>query len=321
MKNWLCQAVRGEPMIELNRIEELFDNQQLSLHELVLNELGVYVFVKNRRGEYLYANPLTLKLFETDAQSLFGKTDHDFFHDDQLSDILAADQQVFETRLSVIHEERAIAKSNGLVRIYRAVKHPILHRVTGEVIGLIGVSTDIIDIVELHEQLYQLANTDSLTQLCNRRKLWADFRAAFARSKRLRQPLSCISIDIDNFKLINDQFGHDKGDEVLCFLAKLFQSVISDHHFCGRVGGEEFIIVLENTHVETAFHLAEQIRQRFAEHPFFEQNEHIYLCAGVSSLHHGDHDIADIYRRSDQALYKAKRNGRNRCCIYRQSTE
>ncbi len=66
-------------MIELNRIEELFDNQQFSLHELVLNELGVYVFVKNRRGEYLYANPLTLKLFETDAQSLFGKTDHDFF--------------------------------------------------------------------------------------------------------------------------------------------------------------------------------------------------------------------------------------------------
>lgn len=308
-------------MIELNRIEELFDNQQFSLHELVLNELGVYVFVKNRRGEYLYANPLTLKLFETDAQSLFGKTDHDFFHDDQLSDILAADQQVFETRLSVIHEERAIAKSNGLVRIYRAVKHPILHRVTGEVIGLIGVSTDITDIVELREQLYQLANTDSLTQLCNRRKLWADFRAAFARAKRLRQPLSCISIDIDNFKLINDQFGHDKGDEVLCFLAKLFQSVISDHHFCGRVGGEEFIIVLENTHVETAFHLAEQIRQRFAEHPFFEQNEHIYLCARVSSLHHGDHDIADIYRRSDQALYKAKRNGRNRCCIYRQSTE
>ncbi|GHY42208.1 sensory box/GGDEF family protein [Vibrio cholerae] len=72
-------------MIELNRIEELFDNQQFSLHELVLNELGVYVFVKNRRGEYLYANPLTLKLFEADAQSLFGKTDHDFFHDDQLS--------------------------------------------------------------------------------------------------------------------------------------------------------------------------------------------------------------------------------------------
>lgn len=162
-------------MIELNRIEELFDNQQFSLHELVLNELGVYVFVKNRRGEYLYANPLTLKLFETNAQSLLGKTDHDFFHDDQLSDILAANQQVFETRLSVVHEERAIAKSNGLVRIYRAVKHPILHRVTGEVIGLIGVSTDITDIVELREQLYQLANTDSLTQLCNRRKLWPIF--------------------------------------------------------------------------------------------------------------------------------------------------
>lgn len=65
-------------MIELNRIEELFDNQQFSLHELVLNELGVYVFVKIA-AEYLYANPLTLKLFEADAQSLFGKTDHDFF--------------------------------------------------------------------------------------------------------------------------------------------------------------------------------------------------------------------------------------------------
>ncbi|ENM5786254.1 GGDEF domain-containing protein [Vibrio metoecus] len=307
-------------MIELNSIEELFDNQQFTLHEIVLNELGVYVFVKNRRGEYLYANPLTLELFNTDESSLIGKTDHDFFFDDQLSDILAADQHVFETRSSVIHEERATAKSNGLVRVYRAVKHPILHRLTGEVIGLIGVSTDITDIVELREQLYQLANTDSLTQLCNRRKLWADFRSAFTRAKNSKQPLSCISIDIDNFKLINDQFGHDKGDEVLCFLARLFHHVISEHHFCGRVGGEEFIIVLENTDVETAFVLAEQIRQRFAEQPFFDQQEHIYLCAGVSSLHHEDHDIADIYRRSDQALYKAKRSGRNRCCIYRQST-
>lgn len=308
-------------MIELSSIEDIFDHQQFSLHELVLNELGVYVFVKNRRGQYLYANALTLALFETDAQSLIGKTDHDFFRDDQLSDILSSDQHVFETRSSVTHEERAVAKSNGLDRVYRAVKHPILQKTTGEVIGLIGVSTDITDIVELREQLYQLANTDALTQLCNRRKLWADFRSAFARAKHSKQPLSCISIDIDNFKLINDHFGHDKGDEVLCFLAQLFYELTSEHHICGRVGGEEFIIVLEDTPVATAFALAEQIRQRFSQHSFFEQKEHVYLCAGVATMRLSDHAFTDIYRRSDQALYQAKRSGRNRCCIYNPSVE
>lgn len=308
-------------MIELDRIEDIFDHHQFSLHELVLNELGVYVFVKNRRGEYLYANSLTHALFETNEQTLAGKTDHDFFRDDQLSDILASDQLVFETRSFVTHEERAVAKSNGLVRVYRAVKHPILQRNTGEVIGLIGVSTDITDIVELREQLYELANTDALTQLSNRRKLWTDFRSAFSRAKHSKQPLSCISIDIDNFKSVNDHFGHDKGDEVLCFLAKLFYSLISEHALCGRVGGEEFIIILENTPITEAFNLAEKLRHQFSQHTFFEQQEHVYLCAGVATMRVSDHDITDIYHRSDQALYQAKRSGRNRCCIYNPSLE
>lgn len=301
-------------MIELNRIEEIFDNQQFTLHELVLNELGVYVFVKNRQGEYLYANPLTLALFQTDLQTLIGKTDRDFFRDDQLNDILTSDQKVFGQGISVTHEERAVAKSNNFMRVYRAVKHPIFHRVTGEVIGLIGVSTDITDIVELREQLYQQANTDALTQLANRRKLWMDFGATLTRVRDLKQSLSCICIDVDNFKNINDQYGHDKGDEVLRFLAKILHETVTKPHLCGRVGGEEFIIILENTTQETAFNIAEQIRQRFFEHRFFDQQERVSLCAGVTSLHTTDQDITDIYQRADQALYAAKRDGRN-CCF------
>ncbi|ERB64935.1 diguanylate cyclase [Vibrio coralliilyticus] len=299
-------------MIELEHIEEIYEDNKFALHEEVLNEIGSYVFVKNRKGEYLYANQLTLELFKTDLESLKGKTDYDYFQHDLLKDILHTDQSVFETGETVINEEHARAIPDGKLRVYRAIKKPIISSVTNEVIGLIGVSTDITDIVEMREKLAELANTDDLTKLYNRRKLWRQFSEEFAHAQTHDLSLSCIVIDIDHFKHINDTFGHDHGDEVIVQLADIARSHIRSTDSCGRIGGEEFLIVLHQTNAEQALQIAERLRCDFYSFPFFTDNNNFSISCGVTELTEKDKDFFDLYRRADKALYVSKNKGRNR---------
>ncbi|NAW89780.1 MULTISPECIES: sensor domain-containing diguanylate cyclase [unclassified Vibrio] len=303
----------------LDNIEDVYSNNLFALHELVLNELGSYVFVKNRQGEYLYANQLTLKLFGTTLEELKGKTDHDFFQDELLADILHSDQMVFDTKQPFISEERAQAKFDTKVRVYRAIKKPILSTQTGEVIGLIGVSTEITDIVELREQLHTLANTDDLTQLYNRRKLWREACNEFTLAQRDHYPISCIAIDIDNFKLVNDTYGHQRGDDVIWQLAEIARKHTRHGDACGRIGGEEFLIVLHKANAHEAFQVADRLRKEFYAYAFFDNGAHFSISCGISEIAGNDADFFEIYRRSDKALYKAKLAGRNQCATFQET--
>ncbi|WP_070965070.1 sensor domain-containing diguanylate cyclase [Vibrio sonorensis] len=302
-------------MIALERIEDIYDNNQFTLHEFVLNQIGSYVFVKNHKGEYLYANQLTLELFATDLSSLKGKTDRDFFSDELIEDILNTDRQVIASKQTCISEERTKALSDDQVKIYRAIKSPILSSIDGSVIGLIGVSTDITDLVQLKEQLHVLANTDDLTQLSNRRKMWRTFANEFTLARDNSYPLSCISIDIDNFKLVNDTYGHAHGDTVIKKLADFARQQIRANDACGRIGGEEFLVILHQANAKQAADIAERLRKAFYNHEFFKEKAKFSISCGIAELNGTDQDFFSLYRRSDQALYQAKRSGRNQICV------
>lgn len=298
-------------MIELKHIEEIYSHDHFTLHEVVLNEIGSYVFVKNRQGEYLYANQLTLELFNTTLEQLKGKTDYDFFQPELLEDILKSDQQVYTSAQTVINEERAQAIPDGKVRVYRAIKKPIVSSISREVIGLIGVSTDITDMVELRELLAEQAYTDELTKLYNRRKIWQCLTDAYQFSRRKGAPLSCIIIDIDHFKQVNDSYGHDFGDKVIIELANIMRNNLKQNHHCGRIGGEEFLVVLNNTFGHEALLIAEHLREQFLQSPLNIAEAPFSLSCGVTQLSRHDSEFLDLYRRADNALYKAKHLGRN----------
>ncbi|WP_425667648.1 diguanylate cyclase [Vibrio tubiashii] len=302
-------------MIELEHIEEIYNHDQFTLHEVVLNEIGSYVFVKNRQGEYLYANQLTLELFNTTLNELKGKTDYAFFEPHMLADILKTDEMVFNTGQKVINEERALAVTDGRVRVYRAIKQPIIHSKTKQVIGLIGVSTDITDIVELREKLAEQAYTDELTRLYNRRKIWQCFESSYEKARQKDSALSCIIIDIDHFKRVNDSFGHDFGDNVIVELANIIHSNLRKSDHCGRVGGEEFLIVLNDTTGKEALDVAERLRHQFLESELNILESPFSLSCGVTQFSPNDSEFLDLYRRADDALYKAKHLGRNRSVI------
>ncbi len=150
--------------------------------------------------------------------------------------------------------------------------------------------------------------TDPLTQLVNRRGM----QMALEEWEQAEQPFSVIMCDIDHFKRINDEYGHDAGDDVLQFLAQhMRQSSRSDDIIC-RIGGEEFVILLPKVDTNIALNTAERLRQRIAGDICASVGKPTTMSFGVSSWPRGQASIADVMKQADLALYAAKKAGRNR---------
>jgi diguanylate cyclase (GGDEF)-like protein/PAS domain S-box-containing protein len=178
---------------------------------------------------------------------------------------------------------------------------------------LLAISRDITEKVKIRKKIIELAETDKLTKLCNRMKLDYTLELELCRAKAKASTFSVIMIDIDDFKQINDRFGHLAGDLVLFELAKLFKAIIRATDLIGRWGGEEFLLILPDTDGLAAMALAETIRQRVNEKYFLEQ-EHITISLGVA-VFSDDATVYSIIYRADQALYQAKKNGKNQVCL------
>jgi len=166
----------------------------------------------------------------------------------------------------------------------------------------------------------KIANTqalrDSLTSLPNRLAYQERLETELARWKRYHAPLSLIIWDIDHFKNINDTFGHKAGDKVLSLIAKQLSANCRETDFISRFGGEEFVMLLPDTGKESALKLADQLRN-FVEQMGFNSNGTaitITISCGITEFIENDtHETA--FDRADQALYQAKQQGRNQCCI------
>jgi len=159
-----------------------------------------------------------------------------------------------------------------------------------------------------------LANIDKLTGLYNRRMIDTKFDDAFNSCLKLGSSLSCMIIDIDHFKKINDNYGHQVGDSTLVELSKILMSETRKIDIVGRWGGEEFIIIASRTDIELAKKLSERVRVAVENHTFKDVGN-ITVSIGVSSVDFSskeDETIDKVVERADNALYVAKENGRNR---------
>ncbi len=165
-------------------------------------------------------------------------------------------------------------------------------------------------------ELEHVSVVDSLTGLYNQRYLYGTLRREYNRSERFNLKLSLIILDLDNFKDINDTFGHQRGDEIIREVARLLQVMLRGYDFAVRYGGDEFIIVLSQNTVIGSHIVAERIRRLIEENPLLiELNGGRLVTAsiGVSTFPDDTKDGCDaLINKADQALYKAKREGRNR---------
>jgi len=173
------------------------------------------------------------------------------------------------------------------------------------------------------EVLRELAIRDELTGLYNRREMGRILDMEMERHRRYQHPFALVMIDIDHFKEVNDEYGHQAGDEVLKWLADIFTANLRSTEQTARYGGEEFVIVIPQANARDAYRTTERMRGLIENTPFkFQQDNsglvsiHITISSGIAEVP-GDTDTEDgLIKAADDALYEAKRTGRNRTVLY-----
>ena len=168
--------------------------------------------------------------------------------------------------------------------------------------------------IEAQEQeLHTMAYTDPLAKCHNRRSFLASADTAFERSRRYKHSFAVLYIDIDYFKGINDNYGHSIGDEALKEMAQICQDNIRDSDILGRIGGDEFGVILQECELDFAIKTAEKLRKYVSKHITLSDTNtfKLSISVGVAILIDSDNSAFDILNRADKNLYEAKRNGRN----------
>lgn len=168
-----------------------------------------------------------------------------------------------------------------------------------------------------HEEVYQLATHDALTELYNRRHFVELVDKEIARALRHGRPLVMCIIDVDLFKPVNDQYGHIAGDGVLRQMAALVRDFVRGEDIAARIGGEEFAVLLPESDLEAARAFAERLREAVAKSAFVLGGEErrITISIGIAGLAEARRERSSLMQAADAALYRAKDEGRNRVCV------
>lgn len=182
-----------------------------------------------------------------------------------------------------------------------------------EMLGALKLSRD--EIGRQNEELKQLAMRDPLTGCLNRRAFYTQFEALWSLAQARQLPLSCIMVDIDHFKSVNDTHGHSAGDQVLRDVAARLKATAREGDCVCRYGGEEFCFLLGETDLAGALVMAERVRQAILSEPCAGLK--VTASLGVSALELGPREPRELLDQADKALYVSKRSGRNRATSFK----
>ncbi len=209
------------------------------------------------------------------------------------------------------------SRRNG-ERYFAQVTLDVVRDAAGEITGFIEVFSDFTEQKEREDALYKRATRDPLTNIFNRGHFIEMANMEIDRARRFAEPLSVVMIDIDHFKAINDTYGHAAGDKVIVALTQSISGFIRKIDFVGRVGGEEFALLLPRANKEPALEVAQRLRLILSEQTVDvgDAEVNFTVSIGVAALRPTTRDLPDLMRNADAALYKAKREGRNRAAAW-----
>jgi len=292
-----------------------------TLLEAIINNIPNPMFYKDNMGVFKNVNSSFAKnIFGLEKKDVIGKTLYDFeslisFEAIQLH--REHDELLYENHLSQEYEAH-IQISDGAMKDFKITK-TILTSSSGECIGYIGIMSDITDLKKKEKRLQKLASIDPLSKLYNRRYFSNMANHLLNLAKRDDEKITLIMMDIDNFKIINDTYGHKIGDNVIVVIANILQTMSRESDIVSRYGGEEFLILLPKTDKDGAIVIAEKIRQKIqglSLKVHDEEEINFTVSVGVAEVKVGDEkDIEAGIKRADDALYEAKKSGKNKTCI------
>ena len=291
-------------------------NDDLLRYKTLIKNLNDAILVEDENRNISLVNQAFCDLFEIPIppETLIGT---DCSQSAELSKNLFLDpdkfvesvQTTLKNRVPVLKAYFELVKGIKLERDYIPIFHESVY------LGHLWVYKDLTPHYELEaklllaqQHLELLALTDPLTGLSNRRALFNSLQHHNALSERQNQPLSLCMIDLDDFKLVNDQYGHDKGDEVLVAFAELLTEHCRQTDILARFGGEEFIILMPNTNAQAAHALIQRILHFLNETKII--NLKLTFSAGITELKRPQ-TIEELIRTADQAMYQVKHKGKN----------
>lgn len=309
------------PVNETGTVQDITDRKiaELALQRSeermrsILDAAPYPILILERSDEYpvLYANRSAYTLFGLNESIACEELkSRDFWSErearSRFIDAVISENKVFETEM--------VMKGQG--------SHSFWASLTGSLLefgGLESVFISIMDITDrkrIQQELERLATTDALTGILNRRSFFDNAHKEMRRALRYSQPFSILMMDIDNFKAVNDSYGHQFGDTVLRRFADVVQSVLREEDLMGRIGGEEFCALLVSSEEHGGYLVAERIRKRWMDEVFelHERKLSFSVSIGVSTMSEDVESIEDVLERADAGLYTAKRSGRN-CVI------
>ncbi|MBI2891045.1 MAG: diguanylate cyclase [Nitrospirae bacterium] len=313
-----------------------------------LDPRQVYLTLRSQLSQVLHVKLFSLFIYDSDTSRLsLGVHNHP-----DLAEGLSVDStqaavmfQAMVGQESVLladaHEYRPIGEARGKYETPDALIVPL--RLGGQPVGVLNLNNpragrfseadrqraDLIGQVlatvlmnaHLHQRVRELSTRDPLTGLVNHLHLHRALYFELMRSLRYARPFSCVMMDLDHFKRVNDTYGHVVGDAVLRQVSGIIRETVRDTDVAARYGGEEFALILPETGLEGAMVLSERLRVRIAAHPVALDERNLVVTAsfGVASfpLSKIVH-MSQLLRHADQALYEAKRRGRNRVEFYQE---
>jgi diguanylate cyclase (GGDEF)-like protein/PAS domain S-box-containing protein len=301
--------------------------------EQIFNQSSSGIWVIDTNFEILRINETLAKLAGRNKDEVRGLKCYDVFPISICATYNCPMNKIKQGRHNLEYDIEKKMKNNTLASYLLAVNP--FYGLTGITMGLVAEFKDITPrrraeraLRRANKTLQLLSHMDGLTQVANRRRFDEVLETEWKRANRSNSPLSLIFCDIDYFKLFNDTYGHQAGDDCLRTVARVIRSNLRrSEDFVARYGGEEFILILPNTDAEGAFHLAETVRKSLMHKKIVHNpspiNQYVTMSFGISCifpdqstdpelLAHMPHALVRI---ADQALYEAKQRGRNRTVL------
>ncbi|MFM7739960.1 MAG: diguanylate cyclase [Planctomycetota bacterium] len=192
-----------------------------------------------------------------------------------------------------------------------------LRNAAGELTHFVAIERDVTGQKAMEQRLRELAERDSLTGLYNRRIFFERLEECWKRFQNQNEIFSVVAMDIDHFKLFNDEYGHSAGDAVLKYVGSLILSGTKTNDTAARTGGEEFSVIMPGLVAAEAFTTAEEMRNKLKSSTVIYNGDelHVKISIGISEIRKTDQSSSEIIRRADQALYLSKERGRDQTTV------
>jgi diguanylate cyclase (GGDEF)-like protein/PAS domain S-box-containing protein len=282
------------------------NSQTKKLLHTVINSSDDLIFYKDCQLRYLGCNKSFENLVAQKEAEIIGKTDFELFEKDLAQIFRKEDFEVLDCNNLITTSEWLIFKNKKI--LFQTKKIPFRYK-DKKKNGILGIARDLTNLYEIQEKLKEQAYYDELTKIFNRKAYNERIQEKFDLYDRYKTDFTIAMYDLDDFKYINDTYGHDIGDKVLIEITNEVKSIIRKTDFLFRVGGEEFVIIFAKTLLDEAYNIAEKIRIDISEMQIIE-NRKITISMGITQTIPND-NAQSIYERVDKLMYKSKRNNKN----------